>query len=343
MNIAIAINSMIVSERKFEETFELAEIIQDRFKIKTYVDLRSKRSPKTDIGHVWDMAYNNSSFDILNEDCVQKAINISKDKKIDIIATSVYLGAGYNNDFNYGKNVIRCAHRLADASPYNTIIVRITGGNANFTNIKEFKNVAVNNIIRFAEYACDLKKIDKNRKNSVMIGVEVHQGQYPQTVQECIEIFNHFTNLPKSTRMHLGLIEDPTNRYIATCGSNNFISPFDAARELTENGCNIIYYHIKDVKICNHKVNIKEDRSGFQIVGMEEFKFKDKYFMWELPNDGLIDLRQTILAANIYGRHPNKIIAFSTEHVPGSRSKEDAKHIALKYGKEIYNIINFPR
>lgn len=100
---AIAINSMIVGKRDFKEAFELASFTEKKLGIKTFVDLRSCRNPSTDPDKLWIGAYENSSFDSIDDKCIRRAISLAKEYSMNIIGISVYLGAFNHQDLEYGK------------------------------------------------------------------------------------------------------------------------------------------------------------------------------------------------------------------------------------------------
>lgn len=337
---AIAVNSMIIGSRDFEETFELAALAEKELGINTFVDLRSRRNSYTDNEMLWTGAHQNSSFDIIDEQCIQRAISLAMKYETCIIGTSVYLGVFNQQDLEYGKKVIDRAIKLTLVAPQNTLIVRIVGGSKKSIVNEKCKSVVLSNLHELAKYACEVEKYHEQEtglNSKIILGVEIHQGQYPEKVEEVVEIYKYLGNVSEEIRDHIGIIEDPANRYISASGS--YLSPALAAQIIHNVGGKIILYHLKDVKFIEKWEANQYKRwwmEGFQQVGNGTiFDFDNKIFEWRLPGEGDINFQDCVNAALDFSSPPHGIIGFSTEHVPASENKEDAWKILLKYGKMI--------
>ncbi|NJD77864.1 MAG: hypothetical protein FIB08_12345 [Candidatus Methanoperedens sp.] len=336
---AIAVNSMIVGSRDFEEAFELAAMAENKLGIRTFVDLRSRRNATTDKDGLWMGAHENSSFDIIDEQCLQRAISFAGKYHRSIMGISVYLGAFSQQDYEYGKSVIEKAINLTPVALHNTIIVRIVGGSKKTIAEKNCKNSVLSNIKKLAKHTIEVEKCYKQitgLNSKIILGIEIHQGQYPENVEEVVEIYKTLGNISKEILDHIGIIEDPANRYISTFG--RYLDPELAARVINSVGGKIIYYHLKDVKFIDNweGYNNKWWMEGFQQVGNGSlFEFDNRIFEWRLPCEGDINFQDCVDAALKYSSPPHGIIGFSTEHIPASKNKEDAREIIMKYGKVI--------
>jgi sugar phosphate isomerase/epimerase len=340
---AIAVNSMIVGSRDFEEAFELAALAEEKLGISTFVDLRSRRNPSTDNEGLWIGAHENSSFDIINRQCLQRAVSLAGKYHKSIIGTSVYLGAFSQQDYEYGKQVIEGAIKLTPVAPHNTIIVRIVGGSKKVITNAKSKNVVLSNLQKLTEYAYEVEKcynLQTGLNSKIILGIEIHQGQYPENIEDVVEIYKTLRNVSEEFLIHIGIIEDPANRYISTFG--RYQSPALAAQIIHSAGGKILYYHLKDVKFIDKWDEYKNNyfwMEGFQQVGNGTlFEFDNKIFEWRLPCEGDINFQDCVNAALEYSSPPHGIIGFSTEHVPASKNREDAREIIMKYGKIISGI-----
>lgn len=333
---ALAVNSMIVGYRDFEEAFELAEYAEKTMGINTLVDLRSRRNITTDKNGLWAGAHENSSFDVISGECIESAVSLAEKYHKNIIAVSVYLGVINKQDFEYGIKVINEVIKLTHVAPLNNIIIRIVGGSKKSLINDECKKVFLSNLRKLLHHACNVEKSyyqQSGLKSRITFGLEIHQGQYPQNIGDVIEIYHNLMNCPEEVKDHIGIIEDPANRYISTFGA--YLNPTLAARIIHSAGGNIIYYHLKDVQFID-KWDGKKNRNwwmeGFQQVGKGTlFDFENKIFEWKKPGEGDINFQDCVDAAMKYSNPPHDIIAFSTEHIPASINKKEAQEIIKKY------------
>jgi hypothetical protein len=335
---AIAVNSMIIGSRNFEEAFELAAFAEDKMGLSSFVDLRSCRNPSTDNDRIWAGAHDNSSFDITNEECLERAVSFSSKYRKSIIGISVYQELFRQQDFEYGKEVIEKAIKLTPAAPDKTLIVRIVGGSKKSVTGEKCKKVVISNLVKLAKHACKIEKSYKKETgldSKIILGLEIHQGQYPENIEEVVEIYKTLRNASERILDHIGIIEDPANRFISM--SERYLPPELAASIINAAGGKIIYYHLKNVKFIDKWDGYKNKHfwmQGFQQVGNGRlFEFNSKIFEWRLPCEGDIDLGDCMNAGLKYSSPPHGIIGFSTEHIPASENKEEAQDLILKYGE----------
>lgn len=334
---AIAVNSMIIGSRDFEEAFELAAFAEDKMGLSSFVDLRSCRNPSTDNQKIWAGAYDNSSFDITNEDCIERAVLLSSKYRKSIIGISVYQELFRQQDVEYGKEVIENAIKLTPAAPDKTLIIRIVGGSKSSVIDEKCKKVVLSNLTMLAQHACKIEKYYKKETgldSKIILGLEIHQGQYPENIEDVVEIYKTLRNAPEKVRDHIGIIDDPANRYISML--ERYLHPELAASIINSAGGKIIYYHLKDVKFIDKWDGYKNKQfwmQGFQKVGNGGlFEFNSRIFEWRSPSEGDIDLADCMNAGLKYSNPPHGIIGFSTEHIPASKNKKEAHDLILKYG-----------
>lgn len=321
---AIAVNSMLIKDRPVEDVFELARVLESRFEKQVYVDLRSKRHPETDPHNLWKFVHTNSSFDIYDKRCVEQVIELSRKNNIKIIAVSAYFDASHDQDFTYGIEIIKNAAALGQVAPQHTVILRFLGGNASSHQEKQIAIARLNEWLEFAN------TIFHETGNKVILGLEIHQGNWPQTIAEATEFKRMVDyNIPAELHDFFGIIDDQANRYIA---AGELLTPITKQLENA-----FVYFHIKDVKFL--QTLQPESESNFQHVGEREFTFSGKKFSWELPNEGDVKLSYQINFALKYANPPHNIIGFSTEHVLSSNNNEEAKNVVLDYGEKIYAAI----
>lgn len=334
---AIAINSMIIGSRDFEEAFELAAFAEDKMGLSSFVDLRSCRNPSTDHDMIWAGAHDNSSFDITNDECIERAVSFSGKYRKSIIGISVYQELFGQQDFEYGKEVIEKAIKLTPAAPDKTLIIRIVGGSKRSVIDEKCKEIVLSNLAKLAKHACKIEKSYKKETgldSKIILGLEIHQGQYPENIEDVVEIYETLRNAPERVRDHIGIIDDPANRFISML--ERYLHPELAASIINAAGGKIIYYHLKDVKFIDKWDGYKNKHfwmEGFQQVGNGRlFEYNSRIFEWRSPCEGDIDLGDCLNAGIKYSTPPHGIIGFSTEHVPASKNKEEAQDLILKYG-----------
>ena len=323
---AIAINSMLINDRPIAEVFAIAKLCKILYKKPIFADLRSKRPKHTDPESIWSFAHENSSFDISNLQSIEEAKKQAKKHHIYIFALSVYCGASYVQDYEYGIKAITNAANLCEVAPNRTIVLRVFGGNI---LTSQNKKRAVATLVAWIKHA---NKQRNSTGNNVVLGIEIHQGQWPQTLTQAIDLKNILRRtLSDDLYAHFGIIEDATNRYIAQTNiGDEWLLPQLADK--------IIYHHIKNVR--RIKESPKEKGKNFQKIGEHTFTFKNSLFQWKLPGQGDVPLPQQIKDAILHSNPPNRILCFSTEHVPSTKTKQEANLIAMTYCKEIYKAID---
>ena len=313
----VGLNSILIGKRNIEEIYDASNKIKTNLEL--YIDLRSKRNPKTDISGIWKVAHDNSDFDISEKDSLQKAIFLSKKYKRQIIAISLYCGACYNQDREYGISSIKNASKLLEISTDRGLILRLVGGNA---RTEDEKNYAIETI---AQWIKTSKEIYSRDSAKIIIGLELHQGQWPQTIKEALEIKSILKRKISNEEYQLfGFIDDPTNRYITLKNLEEFYRQNDKLNKLIEN---IVYYHIKNVK------RIGKDCSkdcSFQKAGDKFFNFDGYSFQWaEIVREG--DLELETIISNFLFNCKRKIIGFSTEYIQSTKNQAEVIKVVNDY------------
>ena len=180
MKAIIGINSMLIGSRDIEEIFILTNKIKSPLDL--YVDLRSRRIPNSDPDNLWGISHQNSDFEILNKNSIKKASVLSKEYKKELIAISLYCGACYPQDREYGLKAIEKASELSDVVLNNTLILRFLGGNVQTIEQKKY---AIKTIKYWLEHS---QKIYSKNGMKIIISIELHQGQWPETINEALEL-----------------------------------------------------------------------------------------------------------------------------------------------------------
>jgi len=312
---------MLIGSRDIEEIFILTNKIKSPLDL--YVDLRSRRIPNSDPDNLWGISHQNSDFEILNKNSIKKASVLSKEYKKELIAISLYCGACYPQDREYGLKAIEKASELSDVVLNNTLILRFLGGNVQTIEQKKY---AIKTIKYWLEHS---QKIYSKNGMKIIISIELHQGQWPETINEALELKKY---LKKETSNYnlFGFIEDPANRYIAL----EDLQAFDNKKIFRLAG-DIVYYHIKNVKKIG---NTDVSTFNFQKLGDKYFNFRKSIFQWsDTPLKGDINLEKTILET--FSKYNKKTMGFSIEHLPSTKNQNEAKKIAEDYISCINGII----
>lgn len=311
--LCIGLNTMLIGSRDLEEAYSIADHLESALPI--CMDLRSRRSSVTDRANLWDIAHSNSDFNISCPDSIDKALHLSDKYGRPIIAVSLYCSALNRQDKAYGFEAIRNAHYLSRAGLDNCILLRFLGGNA-ITSSDKMR--AVQAIASWADYA---HRLNGSAEGHVNIGLEIHQGQWPDSVEDAIEVRNMLTLVSGTDNLPVGFIEDPTNRYIAD--PHTYLAQDPSVFHLIDG---LIYCHIKNVaRLGDGPAN----EISFQKVGDKSFIFGGSRFEWsDSPAAGDVGLTSIIsyLSANC----PN-LIGFSTEHVPATKDMAQALMIGQDY------------
>ena len=316
---------MLIGNRNITDIFKIATYCKYFFNKEIFVDLRSKRDNKSDIDSSWHFAHDNSSFDINNESSVNEVYELSKLSKINIFSISIYCGASKKQEFHYGITAVNNASLLCDVGHNNTIILRITGGNPKTNNEKK------DALLNFKRWICHAKSLFEKTNRKVIIGIEIHQGQWPENINQATEIISSLELiLDESEQKFFGIIDDYANRFISGLGKLDKINEIVSKKT--------IYNHIKDVSLSLIKSK-KSDSNGFQIIGDTNFEYGNTPFEWTMPGKGSVNLQAQISNSLLYSKPPGNLFCYSTEHVPASKSNDEALFIAMTYCKEIFEKI----
>jgi len=333
--LAIALNSMVIQGRPLEEAFRLARHLADKTDVPVHLDLRSRRDPATDPGEIWRVAWHNADFDLGDAAQVDRVLALCRTNRVEVVSTSAYVGACHEQDVEYGLRLVEHANRLAAASPEQTILLRVLGGNIRATGRtmlgrwqdirRQLRQRSVEVLKRWEQAA---RALHEENGRKVVLGFEVHQGQFGEDLHD---LYFLCRALRDTGWDFVGLVEDPANRFIASGGDD--LPSGDFGRLVTAWGGRIVAYHLKDVRYVSPWSDY--DTSPIQRVGDPVFVWNGHKFQWTPLGEGEVDLEDALRAAQSVSRPAHGFCLVSTEYVAGSADEKDARRILAAYARLI--------
>ncbi|MCK6527268.1 AMP-binding protein [Myxococcota bacterium] len=332
-SLALAVNTMLVKERDVEEAFRLARALGDKLDLPVVLDLRSRRSPESDPGEIWRMAWHNADFDLADPAQVERAVGLARRHRVEIAATSAYLGACHEQDVEYGRRLVEGANRLAAAAPDETLLLRVLGGNIKATgrgmvgrwqDIR--RQVRQRSVEVLKSWEAHARALHEENGRKVVVAFEIHQGQFGEDLHD---LYFLCRGLRDTGWEFIGLVEDPANRFIASGGDE--LPSVDFGRLVSAWGGRIVAYHLKDVRYVSPWSDFHTE--PIQRVGDPVFVWNGHKFQWVPLGEGEVDLEDALMAAHTVSRPPHDFCLVSTEYVAGSADEKEAKGILQAYAR----------
>ena len=331
--VAMAINSMVIANRPLLELVRIALRCEKRHSFPVFLDLRSRRDPASDPEGIWEVAHDNSDFDIGDRESVEAATKLAADNGLQIAAASAYLGACNPSDLEYGLRVIDNAYALAVAAPNSTLVLRILGGDlrararqmeGRWLDIRRELRDESLATIKIWEAHSRKRAAETGRK--VFLGLEIHHGQYLSNLHD---IHHCCRGMRDVGWEYFGFIEDPANRFISSEGDR--MGALDFARIIQAWGGRILAYHIKDVRYVSPWSQFFPQ--PLQRVGEKVFVWGVHKFEWVDLGEGEVDLEQSLMAAQTHSKPAHPWCLVSTECVSASRDEAHAEEIIERYAR----------
>ncbi len=333
--LMLAVNSMIVEDRPLPEVFRLAAGLRDRYRMEVAVDLRSRRSEETDPAGLWTVAHANSDFNLLDPESVDAALALARTHGVPVAAASAYVGACHPEDVEVGLACIEAAGRLAEAAPDGTLVLRVLGGDlrarargmrGRWQDIR--RQLREECLATIRTWEAHARQLAERTGRRVVLGLEIHHGQY---LADLHDIHHACKGLRELGWEHVGFIEDPANRFIASEGDR--IGAMDFARMVRAWGGRILAYHLKDVRYLEAWSQFHPQ--PLQRVGEPVFVWGMHKFEWTPLGEGEVDLREALMAARMLADPPHGATLVSTEYVAGSRDEREAAALLDAYARMV--------
>ena len=329
--VALAINTMVIGDRKLEEAFALAAQVRADTEVPVILDLRSRRAARSDPSGTWAVAHANADFDLADPREVDRAIALSRAFEVPVGMASAYVGACEPADLGYGHEVIEQAYRLAEVAPGGRLVLRVLGGDllARARGMRERWQEARRNLRNecvqtLHAWEAHTRRLAANSGRRVYLGLEVHHGQYLGDLAD----IHHCCRAFRDTGWDLvGFIEDPANRFIA--GDGDLIGAMDFARMTRAWGGRVLAYHLKDVRHLSAWSQFHPQ--PMQRVGDRVFVWGTQKFEWAPLGTGEVDVRQAVMAARLLSEPAHPWCPISTECVAASTTASEAEAIVRAY------------
>ena len=331
--VALAVNSMVIAERKLDEVFRIASDLEKNQRFSVVVDLRSRRDPETDPDGVWSLAHYNSDFDLLDPASVERAVSLSREHNVPVGAASAYIGACHPQDLGVGFDVIDGAYSLAEAAPDRTLVLRVLGGDlmararrmtGRWQDIRvQLRNESLKTLLAWEAHTRERAATTGAR---VLLGMEIHHGQYLGDLHDIHHLCRGFRDIGWE---YAGFIEDPANRFVATEGDR--LGAMDFARMVGAWGGRILSYHLKDVRYVSGSSPFEPE--PLQPVGERTFVWGTHKYEWMDLGAGEVDLEGALMAAQTLSSPPHASCMVSTEFVAASKDEEEARSLVDSYAR----------
>lgn len=335
--LALGVNSMIIGARPLPEVFRLASRCAESMPLPVVVDLRSRRDPASDPEGLWSVAHENADFDLGDPASVDRAVELAWEHGVHIASTTAYAGACNPSDREYGVQVIDQAYRLARASPDETLLLRVLGGDlwararsmpGRWHDVRrELRDESLEAILHWEAHTRQ-RAAETGRK--VVLGLEIHHGQY---LSDLHDLHHACRGLREVGWDYVGFIEDPANRFIASEG--DLMGAMGFARTLRALGGRVVAYHLKDVQYLSPWSQFHPQ--PLQRVGESVFVWGVNKYAWVGLGEGEIDLADALMAAQHLARPPHDWCLVSAEYVAASGHEEEALRILQSYGRLLRN------